>query len=177
MKTKFLQLILIGLLISGLALTQETLQTFNSAGFKVKCNCILKANTVFIQMAKQQGINNVIAAYVCAENEDNPDIGVIININVYDQSSNYQAISPQYHAFFEKRYLESYATNLSNAGIKYNYITSQGVTAVEYTFIQMGLPAKAIYFLKNQKSFLIQTSTRNNLEYNFSRIKKSFELL
>ena len=110
-------------------------------------------------------------------NEDNPDIGVIHNINIYDESKSYKNIQPSGYAYFEKKYLEQYATNLQNSGIAYTYTTYQDVSAIEYTFDQQGLPTKAIIFLKNKKSYLIQVGTRKNLSTKFSSLKSSFAIL
>ena len=128
-------------------------------------------------MAKQQGANNIIAAYICTENKNNPDKVVMVNINIYDESLSYKNIRTSGYSYFEKMYLEEYATNLSNSGLKYNYTTYQSVTAIEYTFDQMGLPTKAIIFLKNKKSYLIQIVTQKYLTDKYNRIKKSFVIL
>lgn len=177
MKTKIISTTFLALLFVANIYGQETNQTFTSAGFKVKCGCKLYVNTTFIQMAKQQGMNNILAAYICAQNEDNPDIGVIHNINIYDESKSYKNIQPSGYATFDKKYLEQYATNLKNSGISYNYITYQGVSAIEYTFDQQGLPTKAIIFLKNKKSYLLQVGTRKSLTTKFNSLKSSFVII
>jgi hypothetical protein len=156
---------------------QETYQSFPNAGFKVKCGCELYVNSTFISMAKQQGMNNILAAYICAENEDNPDIGVIHNINIYDESKSYENIQPSGYDTFEKIYLEQYATNLKNAGIGYSYTTYRGVSAIEYTFDQQGLPTKALIFLKNKKAYLLQVGTRKSLTTKFNSLKTRFVTL
>ena len=111
------------------------------------------------------------------KNEDNPDIGVIHNINIYDESKSYRNIQPSGYATFEKKYLEQYATNLKNAGISYTYTTYQGVSAIEYTFDQQGLPTKAIIFLKSKKSYLLQVGTRKSLTTKYNSLKTSFVIL
>lgn len=156
---------------------QETFQTFTNAGFKIKCGCRLYVNTTFLSMAKQQGSNNILAAYICAENEDNPANAVINNINIYDLSKSYKNIQPSDYTTFEKKYLDQYAANLKNAGISYTYTTYQGVSAIEYTFDQQGLPTKAINFLKNKKSYLIQVGTRKGLTTKYNLMKTSFVIL
>ncbi len=177
MKKKIISTTILALLFIANIYGQETYQTFTNAGFKVKCGCKLYVNTTFISMAKQQGANNILAAYICAENEDNPDIGVINNINIYDESKSYKNIQPSGYATFEKKYLEQYATNLKNAGISYTYTTYQGVSAIEYTFDQQGLPTKAIIFLKNKKSYLLQVGTRKSLTTKYNLLKTSFVIL
>ncbi|MCB9188117.1 MAG: hypothetical protein H6599_02425 [Flavobacteriales bacterium] len=152
-------------------------QTFTSEGFKVKCDCKLYVNSTYIQMAKKQNITNIKAAYVCAENEDNPEIGVINNININDESQSYRNLSQSEYSKFEKKFLSQYATNLMNAGINYKYITYQGVSAIEYTFDQQGIPTKSLIFLKNKKSYLLQVATRKNLTTKFSTIKSSFIII
>jgi uncharacterized protein (UPF0128 family) len=89
----------------------------------------------------------------------------------------YKNIQPSGYALFEKKYLEQYATNLKNAGISYSYTTFQGVSTIEYTFDQQGLPTKAIIFLKNKKSYLLQVGTRKNLTTKYNLLKTSFVLL
>lgn len=158
-------------------IAQERTQILSNGKFKVKCDCVLKINTLFIQMAKQRGSDNIIAAYICAENENTPETGVINNINIYDESASYRNISPSYYNYFDKKSLEVYAKNLKDAGIEYNYTTYKGVAALEYSFEQQGLPTKAIFFLKDKKSFLIQVGTRVNLISKFNLLKYSFDLL
>jgi len=152
-------------------------QTFNSAGFKINCNCKLFDNVVFINMAKEQGINNIIGAYTCAENEDNPDIAVITNINIYDLSENYKGFQSDSYAHFEKTFLEQYADDLKQANIAFKKTEYLGVAALEYTFDQMSLPTKAIVFLKDKKSYLIQVGSRNNLNTKYNLLKNSFDTL
>ena len=156
---------------------QEIYQSFTSAGFKVKCGCKLYVNSVFIQMAKQQGTTNVIAAYLCAENEEKPDIAVINNINIYDESSSYKSKKPSDSILFEKLYLEQYAINLKQSGMKYSYITYLGVAALEYIFDQNGIPTKALFFVKNKKSYLIQVASRKDLASKYNSLKNSFMIL
>jgi len=155
---------------------QEDIQIFQSAGFKIKCVCKLQENTVFIKAAKAQGANNIIGAYICAENEDDPETGVIININIYDESESFQKVKSEFHKFFKKKLLEKYADNMDQAGISYNYIDFHGETALEYTFDQYGVPTKALMFYKNQKSYLLQITTRNNLSSKYNTLKNSFQI-
>ena len=156
---------------------QNSYQTFPTAGFKVKSGCQLEVNKTFIQMAEQQGMNNILAAYVCAENREDLNIGVINNINIYDETKNYKDLQPSGYAIYEKNYLKQYATNLENAGISYNYTTYHGVPAIEYSFSQQGLPTNAIIFLKDKKSYLLQVGTRQNLTEKYNLLKSSFVIL
>lgn len=177
MKMRNISMTILALLLVANIYGQETNQSFPNAGFKVKCECKLYVNTTFISMAKQQGVNDILAAYICALNEDNPDLGVIHNINIYDESKSYTSIQPSGYTTFEKKYLEQYATNLKNAGINYTYTTYQGVSSIEYTFDQQGLPTKAIIFLKNKKSYLLQVGTRKSLQTKYNSLKTSFVIL
>jgi hypothetical protein len=176
MKTKIFQLLFAILVVSLEVSAQDTYQVFPTEGFKVKCGCKLQPNSLFIQMAKQQQIKDVIAAYMCAEYENSPEYGVIVNINIYDESKSYKDIKPQYHAYFEKKCLEKYADNLEGASINYKYTDYQGVNAVEYDYYMNDLPARAIYFFKDKKSYLLQVATRNNLTPKYQALKSSFEL-
>jgi len=157
--------------------SQDVYQTITSGGFKVKCPCRLRSNSTFIQLAKQQGIQNTIGAYICTENEDDPSIGVLVNINIYDESAAYNKIEPSGYAYFEKQYIIEYAKNLSNAGFPFSYIAYHGALAVEYTYDQMGVPTKALVFLKNKKSYLIQVATRKSLNTKYDYIKGSVQFL
>jgi hypothetical protein len=173
MKSIFL---LITIAISQKVFCQDNYQAFTNAGFKVKCPCSLRVNTTFIEMAKGQN-KTIIGAYLCAENEDNPEYGVINNINIYDESSSYVGISLDRYAYFERKYLEEYAKQLSANGMTYEYVTYKGVSALQYSFDQMGLPTKAIVFLKNKKNYLIQVASRYNLASKFNALKNSFEII
>ncbi len=175
MKKKFI--IILNLFVCGTAFSQNSYQVFTASGFKVKCDCILKANSLFIKMAKEQGVNNIIGAYVCASNEDNPDIAVIVNINIYDDSKSYNNIKPSEYSSFEKDSFKQYASKLSSSGMQYNYTTYKGITALEYTFEQMGLNTKAIMFFKNKKSYLLQIATNKELSIKYSELKDSFTIL
>lgn len=176
MKAKFYSIIIIILLITVNVLGQSQYQTFPLAGFKVKCSCEFYENTTFIKMAKKQGADNIVAAYVCAENEESSSRGVINNINVYDVSSYYIGLGQSGYAQLEKQYFDDYANGLKSSGIGFKLITYQGVKAIEYNF-DPGMPTKAIMFLKNKKSYLIQVGTRSNLESKFNQLKSSFTLL
>ena len=92
MNTKIISTTILALFFVANIYSQDTYQTFTSAGFKVKCGCKLYVNTTFISMAKQQGMNNIIAASISSENENTPDISVIYNINIYDDSKSYKNI-------------------------------------------------------------------------------------
>ena len=175
MKTFLLFIIILA--SNSFLVAQENFQTFHSAGFKVKCGCQFYVNNLFITMAKQNGINNILFAYICGENKESSELGVANNINITDESASYSRISPSNYDYFEKKFLEAYAKNLSNAGFTYNYISYKGVTALEYNFDQLGLPTKALFFLKNKKSYLIQSGSRTNLTSKFNLLKYSFEFL
>ena len=99
--------ILIVLISINTLVAQERTQFLNNGNFKVKCGCELKVNSLFIQMVKQSGRNNTIAAYICAENENSPETGVVNNINIFDESASYKDISPSNFSYFDKRSLES----------------------------------------------------------------------
>jgi hypothetical protein len=169
--------VIISLLISFSGISQSGTQVFPQAGFKVNCSCKLQVNNLFIEAAKRNNINNIFAAYFCGENPDDAAIGVINNINISDLSSDYAKINPSFHSYFEKKSLEAYANNLQKAGIGYNYTTFQGISALEYSFDQMSLLTKALFFIKNKKTYLIQTGTRRNLQQKFNLLVTTFHIL
>jgi hypothetical protein len=171
--------IIILIFLSGICKTdaQASYQTFYHAGFKVESNCTFTKNTTFIQMAKEQGVDNVFAAYICGENTVDPETGVIMNINIYDESANYGTLNAPDYTKFEEEYLNQYVRNLDSAGIDYRVTTYLGVRAIEYSFSQQGLPTKALVFLKGKKSYLIQVGTRHNLESKYLSLKSGFNVL
>lgn len=175
-KIKMLNVI-ISLLISFSGISQGGMQVFPKAGFKVNCGCRLQVNNMFIDAAKQNNINNIFAAYFCGENPEDAATGVVNNINISDLSSDYAKINPSFYSYFEKKSLEAYANNLQKAGIGYNYTNFQGISALEYSFDQMSLPTKALFFIKNKKTYLIQTGTRRNLQQKFNLMVTTFHLL
>lgn len=162
--------------LSHIASGQDGYQVFSKSGFKIKCPCTLKVNTLFLEMAKEQN-QKVIGAFVCAENETSPEYGTISNVNIYDESENYLKISPSDYPSYEKSFLDQYANQLASNGMPYSYVTYKGVSAIEYSFNQMSMPTKAIMFLKEKKSYLIQVAARHNLASKFSLLKTTFELI
>jgi hypothetical protein len=175
---KIIPIAIIAFFFVATAYGQEKYQTFATAGFKVKCECQLYTNTTFIKMSKQQGVSNIISAYICSENEDSAETGVIVNINIYNESSRYKNSTAATNTAIDKKLLEQYAGNLRNAGMNYSYTSFQGVSAIEYTFDQGGtLPTKAIIFYKNKKSYLLQVATRKNLSAKYNKLKGSFVIL
>lgn len=165
------------MVIAKFANTQNSYQTYPSAGFKIICNCKLITNSVFIQAAKSSGVNNILGAYICVENENDPQTAVIVNINVYDESASFQKFKSTLHDYLKKKLLEKYADNINKAGFKYEYVSFQGETALEYNFDQNGVPTKAIVFFKNQKSYLLQLATRSSLTAKYIALKSNFVII
>lgn len=152
----------------------QSTQVLTKDKFKISCPCKLYTNEVFIEMAKEQGMKYPISAYACAENEESYENGTINNIIIYDLASEYKAIPVSGYTLFESKYLKTYKDNLRQANIIYNELTFSGVNAIEYEFHQNGLPTKAIIFVKNKKSYLLQVTTRGELSSKFNRFKSSF---
>jgi hypothetical protein len=152
-------------------------QVFAKDKFKISCPCKLYINEVFMEMVKEQGMEYPVTSYVCTENDESYDLGVINHINIYDLASEYKGIPVAQHNYFESKYLETYEEGLSQADITYKHITFKGVRAVEYEFSQNGLPTKAIMFIKNQKSYLLQVATRKSLALKFHSFKSSFTII
>ena len=149
-------------------------QFFDDAGFKVRCNCHLRINTAYINAVHQQNPQKSVIAFFCAENENNPQIGTIVNINIFDEAPNYDSSDP---AYFEGMQLAGYADQLRSNGFDFEYVQYKNVTALEYTFEQMGVPTKSIYFFKNKKTYLLQIATRQNLITKYKSLKESFEVI
>ena len=159
------------------SILQMPYQTFPSEGFKVACDCKLYANILHIQMARQQGIYNIVNAYVCAENENNPDMAVITNINISDVSEIYKNVPTSNYSLAEKSYLDEYAANLRRNGVTSSYTSFQGGAALEYNFDLMGIPTKAIIIVKNKKSYLLQVASKRNLTSKYNTLKSSLVFL
>ena len=173
---KHVQILFMCLLSMNQTFSQSNYQYFNSAGFKVKCECQLRVNNTFIQMAQQQEQDNVriISAYTCSDYNGVPELGKIFNINVYDLLSNYIGMNSSNFSLFEREYLKKYAALLTSNSMEYSYVNYKGASAIEYSFSQMNLPTKAIFFIKNKKSYLLQVGTQNNLHSSFNLFKNSF---
>ena len=173
---KHVQILFMCLLSMNQTFSQSNYQYFNSAGFKVKCECQLRVNNTFIQMAQQQEQDNVriISAYTCSDYNGVPELGKIFNINVYDLSSNYNGMNSTSSLKFEREYLKKYAALLASNNLNFSYINYKGASAIEYYFSQMNLPTKAIFFVKNKKSYLLQVGTQANLNSSLNLIKNSF---
>lgn len=161
MKKTILVLTLVLLLFDTLA---QEYQTYANAGFKIKKEYKLQTNTVLLNTAKQNNINNIIAAYIEAENEESSTKGVIYNINVYDESSSYGDKASQ-------KYLDGIRQGLKLYGYQYTIITYQGVPAIEYTYSMHSVPTKVLAFLKNKRAYMIQVATRDNLPKAFEKFK------
>lgn len=153
----------------------QGLQSFPTAGIKVSCPCKLVDNAEFREVATRvTGKRYIRAAYFCIANENDPNRAAIYNLNVYDESELYREVPASYYAMVEKEYLNSYAEGLRQAGWEHRFINFQGVRALEYTFDQMGLPTRAIVFIRNKRSYLIQVGTFTNLASLFPDLKNSF---
>lgn len=152
----------------------QTNQTFSNDNFKINCDCKLFRNEVFIQSIKKQGIKYPVSAYVCAADEEDFKKGMIININIFDHTSDYQKLSNKNHSVYDANLLKVYKDKLVNSGISIKETIFKGVPAIEYSFLQMDMPTKAIYFIRNKKSYLLQASTRTDLNSKFYSLKTTF---
>lgn len=129
-----------------------------------------------LQSMKNSPNNNLEAAYVALSDKNSSD-PVIYNINVFNEEQNYKDIPVKGHNYFEEKYLEQYKKNLKNIGAKTKYINFQGVRALEYQYEQMGIPYKAIVFLKGKKSILLQMGgSLRILNSEFELLKSNFKL-
>lgn len=158
-------------------LKQDGFQIFEKDNFLITCNCKLKQNTLAIKMAKEQGVKYPFSSYVCSENKNSYETGVICNINVTDMTSDYSSIPESKYSYFTNKYLKSYIGSLEANNISYTEGEFNGVKTVEYTFSQMELPTKAVIFVKDKKSYLLQIGTRKNLSKKFSDLKTSFKFI
>ncbi len=147
-------------------------QFIQRGNIKVNCECNLKVNNLFIEMSQQQGVTSIINALVCANESEK----FIVNINIFDESSSYKQISSTNYHIFDERFINSYASNLRGEGIEYKISTYKGGKSVEYFFSQNGLPTKAIYFIKNKRSYLIQIGGVDNLQEKFNNLKNTFTI-
>lgn len=154
---------------------KQGFQIFESDNFIVKCNCKLKTNSDFLEKIKEQGSQYPASAYICSKDERNYDKGTIVNINIYDLSKDYITLSEAKYNVFNEEFINSYATQLKSNNINFKREKFHDVEALRYEFNQMGLPTKALFFVKNKKSYLIQVASRSNLANQFSSIVNSFK--
>ena len=118
------------------------------------------------------GLDESIGAYVCAINETDPDNIVIVNINV--------SPSPELANSRNRSDFSVYTYLLNQSNIPYWFTDFQGAIAVEYSFTQLppyNIPTKAIFFIKNNKGYLLQIATKNNLETRYKNMRDSFLII
>jgi hypothetical protein len=84
----------------------QNVQIFAKEQFSISSPCKLTRNEQFIIMVKERGDNNILNAFVFAENESNFETAALININIYDLSAKNKS-TPK--ANFETNYLDTYA--------------------------------------------------------------------
>ena len=101
----------------------------------------------------------------------------MVNVNIYDESTSYNKISPSNYSYFENEFIKGYSNKLLNVGAKFQNFNFKGGYAVEYSFNQGELPTKAIYFIKDKKSYLIQIGSYSNLSIKFNNLKNTFNFL
>ena len=152
-------------------------QVFKADNFIIKCDCQLKLNSNLQQEQKEQGNPLEFSPYVCAVNENSYETGEIYNINVIDLNPEYNKLARAKEHYFTKEYLKSYSSNLTSSGINYTEVEFNNVKALEYSFSQMEMPTKAIFFVKNKKSYLLQVSTRKRIKEKFNNLKSSFSFI
>lgn len=158
-------------------LEQQGYQVFAKDDFAVKCNCTIKINSIAIKMAKEQGNPYPLSSYVCAENEDSFEKGVIYNIQISDMTKDFNSLPQGSSEIFINQYLDKYTDNLTANGISNIQKEFNGLKSIQYTFEQNGLPAKALIFMKNKKSYLLQVSTRDDLNLKYKNLTESFTFI
>ena len=180
MKLKGVIIILIGLIFSKSVFTQAIYQEFKSDGFKVKCECILVANTEFINAVKeQQEINNFLSAYQCVLNGNNPENRTVFSINIFNETDFLNQFASQAEVIpfiAEKTFLHRFVEELSETGVHFENTTFKDVPAVEYKQAIDGIPLRSIVFLLNKKSFHIEVASKNSLDARFTDFVNSFEI-
>jgi tetratricopeptide (TPR) repeat protein len=150
-------------------------QLFQKAGIGIRHNCLFKEDKTFINLSNQQDSpKKIVGAYIGIENEGNVTTGVLNNIVVYDEYKMYDKQPSEKYKEISDYYLKQYSQHLASSNIDYLETTYMGVPALEYKFDQNGLPTNAIFFLKNKRSYLLQTGTRNELKKKFALLKDSF---
>ena len=92
-------------------------------------------------------------------------------------TSDYSSIPESKYNYFTNNHLKSYIGNLEANNISYTEGEFNGVKTVEYSFSQMELPTKAVIFVKDKKSYLLQIGTRKNLSKKFNDLKTSFKFI
>lgn len=159
------KIFLLNVLIYGFSFSQNTakVQKFPNLDFQIATPCNLYEDATFKKLAKNTA--NVKEAFICSSEVNNASKASIYNIIVYNDEVG------------AKTFITSYAINLKKAGIRYNTLVIDGIPALEYTFIQNGIPTKAMVFYRYGKSYLFQISSRSLLDEKFSKLKNSFKKL
>ena len=157
--------------------TTNGYQTFKDAGFSINCPAKLEVNYHFIASARKAGSDPL--AYIGVTDKEDSNIGCIYNINItdcndYDQ---YKQANQSERKKYEQSALDEYAANLKEDGFEYDYMTFCGERALLYSFEQMGLPTKAVFFYRDGHGYLLQVGTQQDLESKFKSFVQSFEFL
>ena len=159
-------------------LKHEGYQIFENDNFLIKCNCTLKLNKAAIETAKEQGSKYPFISYTCSANENSYESGSICNINIIDMTSDYASLQENQYDYFTNQFLKSYSKEMIANNVSCTEGEFNGLKTVEYSFLQMEeLPTKAIFFVKDKKSYLLQIGTRKNIVKTFNDLKASFKFI
>ncbi len=157
---------------------QSTSQSFERAGFRVKCHCKLEYHAELTNLARRQASGSgIIGSYVCFLNIEDVNKALSANVNVYDYSPAYRGLDRAQIFSYEKRYLEDYATNLGRSRITYDFVDYKGLSAIRYSFLQEGIYTEVLVFLSHQKHYQIQVMSNDasNRRRVFDEMINSFE--
>jgi len=158
-------------------LKKKGYQIFWKDNFAIKWNCILKINKSALKLAKDRGDNNLLSSYIGADKKDTYETGVICNVQINDIALQFENIPTNNYENTTKQYLNDYISKLSSFKINYKECEYKGLKAVEYTFSYMEMPSKAIIFVKDKKLYLLQISTRKDIQEKFNELKDSFTFI
>ena len=146
---------------------------FKKEGFAINKEYNLLIYTAYVNQMEKQDLPDkpkLIGAYYDLKNKENPNIVTLFNVNVFDISN-----QPT-----EGR-LDAYIEQLNAAGIENKKMKFENYDGVVYSYEQnMGsdyVPSKALYVIRDNKYYLINVTTKNNINLQFDKFLKSITFI
>lgn len=145
-------------------------QIFEDFNFVIKSHAKLKLDTTMLEYFRKNSNLNSQPYHIKYK-------GVDYNVNISDFSSLYHNAEPSLIDETNEQYILDYKTNLDSYGIK-NYISEfKGMKAVYYENMQNGIKSKAVFFHHYNKAYMLQVSSKTDIDNYFKKFIGTFELI
>lgn len=164
------------LLLVLLSLSFQNTTILETDLFSVNCYCELEKDYEFISLCKSQGVYTIYDAYKCLfYNDDISEYG-IYNIVVHDHSKDLNGQSIDWKNRYKSTSLKTYASNLEDIGVPYDYVDFKGNLAIEYETVQNDLNTKSLHFINKDKSYLLQVGSKFSYNTHYQLLISNFNL-